>query len=276
MLHLAEEVGVKFVDTARAYHESERIVGLSLTSSQAPSLRVITKLSPIDTNKGLGAQKVLGEVDASVNKSCIELGINSLDVLLLHRIQNLHSHDGIIWDRLIQLREEGLIKTLGVSIESPDELEIALEQIDINLIQLPFNILDHRWDKFIKQIEQQKRHKDLTIHARSLFLQGLFLSEEARAWKIAHVENPKKVINWLKRSSERLGFDGIPELCIKFALSQKWIDGLVIGMENINQLATNINYFNSSNPGHIDFNLLNEERPRLSKATLNPRYWKKK
>ena len=70
------------------------------------------------------------------------------------------------------------MNTLNVdSIYSNLELEFVLNFPEINLIQLPFNMLDN-WCQRGESIKKAKV-KGIEIHVRSVFLQGLFFMKEA-------------------------------------------------------------------------------------------------
>ena len=52
---------------------------------------------------------------------------------------------GAVWERLIELLEDGTVLALGVSVQSPEEAIAALDDTDVQHLQLPFNLLDWRW-----------------------------------------------------------------------------------------------------------------------------------
>ena len=72
-----------------------------------------------------------------------------------------------------QLRDEGFIKKIGVSIYSKKEIDIVLKsKLKPEVVQLPINILDNRLYHYgcLERLVAEK----VQIHARSIFLQGLF------------------------------------------------------------------------------------------------------
>ena len=67
------------------------------------------------------------------------------------------------------------LNLLGVSIYSNDELEAAIEGSELDVIQLPFNVLDRSARKI--ELLKKARRRNKKVYARSAFLQGLFFMD---------------------------------------------------------------------------------------------------
>ena len=63
----------------------------------------------------------------------------------MHKVSDLKIQNGLVLNRLKQLKKRKLIKNIGVSLQTPNELSQVISDKDINHIQLPMNILDWRW-----------------------------------------------------------------------------------------------------------------------------------
>ena len=74
---------------------------------------------------------------------------------------------------LDNIKNSGLVKKIGVSVYSNDEIEDLLNFENINLIQLPYNLFDNEYQR--KEILEKVKKRNIEIHTRSVFLQGLFL-----------------------------------------------------------------------------------------------------
>ena len=67
----------------------------------------------------------------------------------------------------------GKVKHTGVSLYSPDKALDALDIEDIEMIQIPVNILDRRFEKAgVFELADEKKKR---LYLRSVFLQGLIL-----------------------------------------------------------------------------------------------------
>ena len=268
--------GVAYIDTARAYGNSEAVIGQSLRNGWEGRAKIITKLSPLqDCPQDASAATVNAFVDASIFKSCAALGYQKIDVLVLHRASHLDDWDGAAWQRLLVLQATGLIGELGVSVQSPEELSLALHTPKISHIQFPFNLLDWRWDQVIPTILIVKASRVLTIHVRSALLQGLLPSIDEKLWWRANVDQSAPIIAWLQNQVKSCHRANVTDLCVSYVNALGWIDGIAIGMENMTQLIDNIHFFNLPVLTENQMIDIQKTRPRLSESTFNPSHWRK-
>lgn len=274
MLRTAVTNGVKYIDTARAYGASEAVVGTAFKGGWEGRASVITKLSPLsDCPENADLSWVRSAVDASVFESCYHLGVKALNVVMLHRTAQLDQWSGAAWRRLIELRQTGVIKALGSSVQNPSELRRALSESLVSYIQLPCNILDWRWDDVTPLIQEVKLTRPLTIHVRSALLQGLLVNDNEASWQLAHVEDPAAVHEWLKGQVSSSNRSGIVDLCLAYLRALPWVDGIAVGMENPTQLAENLVLFEKPCLDVAQVSAIQATRPRLREQTLNPACW---
>lgn len=218
---------VSHIDTARAYGHSEMDIAAASAVGKPPA--VITKIAPL-TDSDL-ARGIMG----SWQRSVAALGAKANDVtdLLMHRARDA-ARPGA-WRALRQLRESTGVTRIGVSVQTPAELLDVLQLPDIGHVQLPFNLLDRRW--LAGHIVQALNDRpDVVVVARSVFLQGILLSDEN--WPAGFdgtttLDAMDEVLN-ATRSASRAA------LCVRYALSQPWIDAVVIGAETPEQVAANV------------------------------------
>ena len=268
--------GVAWIDTANAYGQSEARLGDALANGWHSRVRVVTKLSPLrECTAHAGAAEVAARVDASVYESCTRLRVQRLDALLLHRAAHLDAWHGAAWDRLRELRGNGVIGTLGVSVQDPEELLRAVEFDDVGLVQVPFNILDSRWRSVRERVLGRKAARPLLVHARSALLQGLLGSTDPARWARAHVSDASPILRWLAVQSMENACANVVDLCLRYARSQPWIDGVVVGVETEQQLRANVAYFNAPALEPAAVAALERRQPAVPEATLDPARWLK-
>lgn len=268
--------GVAELDTARAYGVSEAVLGQALRGGWRARARLLTKLDPLsDCPDGAPARTVESFVDASVFRSCRELGTDRVDTLMLHRAEHRTEWNGAAWQRLGQLRDEGVIGALGVSVQSPQQLAEVLDDPDVAHIQLPFNLLDGRWDALIPGIVSAKGRRQLVIHSRSALLQGLLVSRDATHWERAGVAEPDVIWSWLDRTAQAGGWQSGADLCLAFVRAQPWIDGVVIGIETMDQLAANLAAFARPHMVEAECAALIRTRPPIADMVVDPARWNK-
>ncbi len=267
--------GVCYIDTARAYENSENVISNSLKSGWEGRTKIITKLSPLDNCPVEANQLVVNAfVDASIYQSCANLYTQKLDVLMLHRARHFTDWSGAVWLRILEHKYESRIKSLGVSIQNPKELEMALDIPEIEFIQMPYNLLDWRWESMIEKIKKTKQQRSLNIHVRSALLQGLLTSNSLQNWSLANVQDPISVIDWLNENYLKFGRKNIVDLCLAFVKSMNWVDGVVVGMETKNQIHENLMIFFSQDLTYQEINNIKKTRPKLSESSLDPKFWR--
>jgi len=171
ILDYAKGVNISTLDTAISYGKSESVLG----DVGVNEWSVISKLPPLPRASIDIRSWIINEVHASLNR----LNILSLDGLLLHNPQDLLSERGhIIVEALDFLRSAGVVNRVGVSIYDPQDLQDYLNIMAVEIVQCPFNVLDQRivtsgWAEKLNK-------KNVEVHIRSIFLQGLLLVENSQ------------------------------------------------------------------------------------------------
>lgn len=219
--------GVNCFDTAQTYGNSEVVLGRALEYCGAgPDIKIISKLSP-------ELQPTDSEaVEQSVETSCQNLGVDQLWCLMLHGADWLDVWDEGLGQVLSDVMRRGFIKYLGVSAYYPGEARRALENSDIQIIQVPCNA----WDQRMKTagIFELVRSLNKLCFVRSIYLQGLLImsTEEVRK-KLPKATGVSQ--QWHKLAE---GYNLRPlELALGFAKSL-W-QPLVIGVDNTAQVIEN-------------------------------------
>ncbi len=194
---------------------------------------------------------------------------------MLHRGSHLIKWGGCVWDELLRLKKLGVIDKLGISVQDQDELKRALDVDDIDIIQMPYNAVDRRWDDYINKIRSVQAQRGLIVHVRSVFLQGLLLTKKDDLWTRANVNQPTLVIKWLEDCVKRFNRLSVSDFCLAYARSLDWADGVIVGMNTIEQLHENLAYFNQPLLSQNEILDINSTAPKLNVETLNPSNWKR-
>jgi spore coat polysaccharide biosynthesis protein SpsF len=264
--------GVTTIDTARGYGDSEEVLREALSGAWRSRVEIITKLDPLASLAAdADASSVEAAVDASVRRSCLALGTTELTSLLLHRWQHRGEWGGSAWRRLLDLREQGIIGSLGVSVYDPKEALQALEDPDIQHLQIPFNVLDHRWrSSGIDQLLAGRR--DVTVYARSVFLQGVLLGNSS-GWPRVGGYDPRCYVGSLRNLAKRFERRNVADLCVAYVRAQDWLCSLVVGCETSTQLRENLDLFRLPVLTPDQCNELERALFRAPEALLNPSRW---
>ena len=203
----AWENGIREFDTAQGYGKSEQALGeaLSKLGVSAEAL-VISKFDPaldhLDRN-------VLSN---AVGESLSRLGVPSLYGMMLHKEKMLSAWDNGLSKIFHTFVVSGKIKHIGISVYSPEKAIQALNTDGIDMVQLPTNILDRRFETAgVFQLAEEKKKK---IYIRSVFLQGLILMDigeipEKMSFVKPVIEKLESISNELKLSRKKLALDYI-------------------------------------------------------------------
>jgi aryl-alcohol dehydrogenase-like predicted oxidoreductase len=140
-LNRAVDLGVNFIDTADVYGDgrSEKLIG-RLLKERKEEIFVATKagrrLSP-HTAEGYN----LKNLDAFVDRSLSNLGVDSIDLLQLHCPPTEVYSNPDVFKALDELRRKGKIRHYGVSVEKVSEAVKATEYPEVQSVQIIFNML---------------------------------------------------------------------------------------------------------------------------------------
>ncbi|NGZ76113.1 aldo/keto reductase [Saccharibacillus alkalitolerans] len=236
ILEYALDHGVSAWDTAPVYGESERRIGDFLKSSNRQA-RVLTKLPPLSSE--LEVDSLYDRLRHSIRESQSKLGVSSLDSCLLHSPSNLFSHNGKVVEALIELKKAGEIKRVGVSTYTPDEAKAFLNIEGLDVIQLPINIMDQRLER--QGILNQLTQKNVTIYARSTYLQGLLLMNLDSLPERMHHFSPY-LVEFIQLAKEFNLTQA--ELALLYIRDFYRVDYLIVGCESLEQLKENIRIIN--------------------------------
>lgn len=254
ILTLARKEGVDTLDTAIAYGESERVLG----QIGVDDYQVITKLPSMLDNE----IDVFKWVERQVESSLKKLKQKEIYGLLLHKPCSLKEKNGdALYQALIDLKSQGLIKKIGVSIYSPSELDLVLNDFDIDLVQAPVNLFDRSMES--TGIGKQLKEKGIEVHARSIFLQGLLLMKpESRPKKFSRWHKVFEVFgNWLAANNKTA-----LEATLKYVDQLSFVDKLIVGVDSklhLEQILAALNSGSVDIPvffDHKDTRLINPSR----------------
>ena len=165
----AVDKGVNFFDTANVYGagRSEDLIGRFL--KECPSTVTVA------TKFGRGADVYPGNYSAGTLRSSVEdslkrLGVDRLDLLQLHCVPAEVLRKGEIFDWLRQLKQEGLIKEFGASVETIEEGRLCMEQDGLLSLQVIFNIFRQ---KLVSELLPQAKSRGVGIIVRLPLASGL-------------------------------------------------------------------------------------------------------
>ena len=166
-LHAAVDAGINFIDTADVYGagRSETIIGEFL-KERDEAIHVATKM-------GRGSAEWTDGYDdiaKAAEDSCKRLGVDALDLVQLHCIPEEMLKAGKAFENLEKIKDLGLIKHYGASVETIDEALFCIRNSSASTLQVIFNIFRQR---VISDLLQAASRNRVGIIARVPLASGL-------------------------------------------------------------------------------------------------------
>ena len=241
ILTAALEAGVSALDTARAYGESEEVLGdFFKANPKSKDIFYITSKLSSGLPAGSTEQDVEKTLFKSIETSLSALGRAKVNCLLLHNASDMYIHGKIVANTLRRLVSMGLADMAGVSVYHPEEAELLLEDDIYQAVQLPINVFDQR---FIKSgILDRLSGRGIHIFARSVFFQGLFFLDPENLSDPDLVQHAVPHLRTLRLLSEKAEMS-IAQFAVSFLQSLPGITSLVLGADNPEQVKQNAALF---------------------------------
>lgn len=225
---------INIIDTAQGYGNSEQILG----KFDLSSFKIISKIT---SHKG-------------IEISLKNLNLPSIYALLYHNENELNFST---FQKLCSYKELNFVKKIGISVYSPQKLYEIINSFPIDIVQIPLNLLDQRFLPLLPILKE----KNIEIHVRSVFLQGLLLMDSVQ---IPSYFNP------IKSTLQQIPTNKI-QTCLNFIKNFKEIDCIIVGTTTINEL-NEISYHYNQPVSKMDYSQFKIDDEKF----ILPMNWEKK
>ena len=211
---------INLIDTAFSYGKSHKIIG----RTKLNKLKIVTKIRFLSKNK-------INYFNKNIDNLLKDLRVNKIYGLLFHGVKDAINKSYL--KLLLDLKKKKIIKKIGVSIYSPNDLKIILKLWKPDIVQVPFNIFDQRLVKsgYLDLLKKLK----VEIHIRSCFLQGLLVNYDRNKKKFKKFQKWNDLLESWSGWCRNNNISKI-EACLQFIKNYKKIDYLVVGFDNLKQL----------------------------------------
>lgn len=262
-LQAAVDRGCNFFDTAYAYGEgrSENLLGQTIRANPSKRLYTATKIPPKNLQWPAKPEFTLKEsyppdhVEEFVHRSLENAKFEQFDLVQFHTWMDDWMRDDRWFYKLDDLRSQGLIKAIGISINrwEPWNGVRAVKSGQIDAVQVIYNIFDQNPED---ELFPACREMNVAVIARVPFDEGTLtgtLTKESR-WPEGDWRNTYFVAENLIPSVERA--DGIkkllaewnrehstsitmPELALRFILTNNDVSTIIPGMRKLSHVDAN-------------------------------------
>lgn len=280
-LQLAVDLGCNFFDTAFVYGDghSEYLLGQVVRSNSDKRLYTATKVPPKNKQWPALAESTLDEsyppdhVEEYVHRSLENARVESFDLMQFHTWNDEWLRDDRWFYAMDDLRSQRLISAIGISLNrwEPWNGIRAVKTGQIDSVQVIYNIFDQNpEDELFPVCEEMKT----AVIARVPFDEGTLtgtLTKESKwpegDWRntyfvpenlipsVERAEKVKTVLDQWNREHKGEQEISMPELALRFILSNPIVSSIIPGMRKPSHVRSNIG---ASDAGRLPNELLDE------------------
>jgi aryl-alcohol dehydrogenase-like predicted oxidoreductase len=273
IVRVSLELGINYIDTAPVYGASEEVLGKALVSTDKPCI-LSTKLGgrpkPFDPRDRAALRR-------SFEESLRLLGKSRIDILFIHEPDRPGQYDwfpdwdnfhGPVTDVLHELKSEKLIGFTGLAGTTAYEMAAIIEKADYDVVLTAFNY-SLLWQEALISVVPAAKKKEMGIVVGSPLQHGALAQ--------CYVEEIAHGARWLsgpRREQFRrlyslvvdLGIP-LPELALRFVVSDPDISAVLTGVKSIEELEQNVR---ASEAGPLPQSVLNEIRTIAAMVPFRP------
>jgi aryl-alcohol dehydrogenase-like predicted oxidoreductase len=234
LLNRALDLGVNFIDTARAYGASEEIIGRALKGRRGEYI-LASKLAPI-REEGQPDKELREQVKASIAESLRMLQTDVIDLLQLHHAPVDVVKSGRVLAAAREAQRSGAVRFIGASTYGEDApLAVLAAGGGYDTLQVAYNLADRTLEAKVLPLAQQ----GVGIIVRSVLLRGvlthryIYLPDQLADLKSA-----------IARLSSLVGADAasLPEMAYRFVLANPAVSTALVGTARIEELEAALAY----------------------------------
>jgi len=246
---VAARSGLSVLDTSGVFGRAEALLG-ELLPRPAPFRMTI---GAVRCDRGPDF------VEAEARASLQRLGVTSADAIIVQSAGELFGQYGAaLWQRLQQLRDEGLFDKIGVSVHASDDPVGIARRYKPDIVQAPASLLDQRLlvDGALAEISDM----GVEVQLRSIFLNGLLFLPPDR------IPSPASgSISRVRRLIAEGRSDPL-QAALGFALSRKEATAVLVGVTSAAELSAVVAAA-ASPPPDLDWEGMAIEDPQALDAT---------
>ena len=271
-LQKSVDLGCNFFDTAFVYGNgrSENLLGQLIRANPEKKLYTATKVPPKNGKFPTIPEYSLEDcyppehIEEFLHKSLENAGLESFDLLQLHTWNDDWADDDSWSNKLDDLKRQGLINACGISLNrwEPWNGIKAVRSGKIDAVQVIYNIFDQNpEDQLFPACEEM----NVAVIARVPFDEGTLTGTMTKDTKFpeddwrSHFFSPENLIPSVERADALKPLvpedSTMPEMTLRFILSNPTVSTIIPGMRKIKNVENNIA---ASDKGALPEDLLTE------------------
>lgn len=247
--------GINYFDTAPGYGsgQSEIILGQAI-QGQRDHVVINTKVGHLaDGTSDFSVESLENQIRASLKR----LDTDYIDSVILHNPeQSILEGKTTHFDRLRQLKAQGLIRAFGVSIDTYEDLMLVLQNVDIDVIEILFNIFFQGPSKGFKLAHEKGVSLIAKVSLDSGWLTGKYNHHSTftgirERWQPSVIKRRADLVDKVKTITHK---EILTSIALGFILSYPEITAVIPGIQSEAQLQSILN---------SDLNISNDIKTKL-------------
>lgn len=231
ILQSAVEMGITYIDTARAYGVAEERIGKSGITKN-PNILIGTKFGQfMKHDPDVHGAELEKRIREDIDTSRRNLGQETLQLVQFHNELEDYTNFSKVIEILQKLKDEEVVQHVGVTTRGEAAARAALATGFFETIQLAYSILDQR----MTDILQEAKDAGVAVINRSVLLKGALTPNKEH---LPPALTPlKDTAGKAQGIADSLGIS-LPELAIRFASHHSAISTILIGTVKPHHLQT--------------------------------------
>jgi aryl-alcohol dehydrogenase-like predicted oxidoreductase len=220
--------GVTFFDTAAIYGDglAEGLLGRLLKIDGKHHI-VCTKGG---WHPATGFLSDIHLIETQVHASCARLGVHRIDIYLLHNVPPHLIGIGDLYEPLLRLRNNGIIRHIGISVIRAHDAWLTLDRPEIEVVELPYSFMHLEADSLLSYLYRAGKG----VIVREALASGLIAGRKRFENDDFRSELPPELVAFVqeaKREMEpylRAGEQWV-DFALRFVLDRPEVASVVVG-----------------------------------------------
>lgn len=232
----ALDYGINFFDTAPAYQDSERILGMALKGIRK-NVILATKCGEWFDGQNSVYDYSYNETKKFIENSLRLLQTDYIDLLQIHSANLDVIKKGETLAAMKEAQQAGKVRYIGFSTDFEDAALLGIESGEYDAIQVSHNALKL---SMVRNVFPIAKEKNIGIIVKDALSRGQLTEKNS---DVAEKELKNKILQ-LSEISKKFSVS-LTELAVRFSITAQEVSTVIIGTKKIENLETNVRFVNN-------------------------------
>jgi 1-deoxyxylulose-5-phosphate synthase len=233
LVHSALDGGMNLIDTARAYGESEAVLGRALRDRRGEVVLATKVRTQRDDGTTPAGAELHQHMQASLETSLRLLQTDYVDIWQVHNVDTaLLAERELLAEAFAEARRSGKARAIGGSTYGVEMPIAAIESDLFDMLQVTYSVLDQRLSN---QVLPAAAERDIGIVVRSILLKGALTARGD--YLPDHLAELRERSRQFRELVAESGLNISPvQVAVAFGLAHPQIHSVLIGVRSTQEL----------------------------------------